>query len=241
MASEDQVRTPRHRVKQSTLAGVVAALTLTVLGVLSFSGDADDEGLSVEPPTYGGPPADMPPTAENGREILSEPEPPADMPPTAENGREILSDPWSVDDLSKRQARQVAAADRLQRLADDQRLEGFAGLAIEGDARAVILYWKGDVPDPVERLIRELRPRVDVEVRAAAYSLDELLTESQRIIRLGHTASGASIVGVGPLSDYSGLEVVLDSKAAVERGANEITSRIHLEFRSGPRPDIVPA
>jgi hypothetical protein len=197
------------------MIGIAVTVTLTFIGVVLISGgDANDGEVSIEPPVYEGPPVDLPPPAD-------------------ERKRVILSDPGRRDELSKVQAPLVAAGDRLQQLADEHRFPGFTGLAIEDGARAVVLYWKGEVPHLVEALIDELSPDVNVEVRAVDYSRDELLAESRRIAGLGRTPSGASIVGVGPLSDYSGLEVVLDSEAAAARGPEEIKSWIHLEFTSG--------
>jgi hypothetical protein len=127
----------------------------------------------------------------------------------------------------------VEAADRIQVLVREREYGGFGVLALEDDQPAVVLFWKGPLPQPVEQLVDELRLTVRVVVRDALFSLDELSQEARRIIALDQARTGVQIWSVGPLNDCSGLGVVIDGAADLARAKREITSPMKLEFSYG--------
>jgi hypothetical protein len=155
--------------------------------------------------------------------------------PLPSEERHVLTDPDELEDLVGEQARAqaplVAVADEIQRVVAEHELDGFAGIAINEEAGLVTLYWKDEPPDEIDSVI--VQSAATVEIRPADYTETELLAEAERIARLGTTRSGAAILQVGPLDDYSGLMVVLGSDAAAERGDQEIESPVHLEFSTG--------
>jgi hypothetical protein len=199
------------------LVGGALIIVVTVVGLAVGLGDGDEQVA-----TRGTPP----PLPYTG----SLPELPL---PNEE--RRVVTDPDELEDLLDGQARAqaplVTVADEIQRVVNEQGLDSFAGIAINDEARAVTLYWKGELPAEIGSVIAA--SAVTVEVRPADYTRAELLAEAERIARLSTTRSGAAILQVGPLDDYSGLMVVLDSAAAAERGDQEIESPVHLEFSTG--------
>lgn len=157
--------------------------------------------------------------------------------PPSDAERRIVTDPDELEDLigeeARAQAPLVAVADEIQRVVEEHGLDGFAGIAIDDEAGTVTLYWKGELPDEMGSVIAA--SAVTVDVHPADYTEAELLAEAERIARLGTTRSGAAILQVGPLDDYSGLMVVLDSAVAARRGDQEIDSPVNLEFSTGER------
>jgi hypothetical protein len=125
------------------------------------------------------------------------------------------------------------AADRIQVLVDEREYGGFTSLALEHDPPAVVLFWKGPLPQPVEELVDELRLTVDVVIRDAVYSRDELLEEAHRIGVLDQAGIGVKIWSVGPLNDCSGLSVVVDRATDLTHAEREIRSPMKLEFSVG--------
>jgi hypothetical protein len=124
----------------------------------------------------------------------------------------------------------VKAADRIQVLVRERDYSDFGVLALEDDPPAVVLFWKGPLPRPVQDLVDELRSTVRVVVRDAPHSLDELLEETRRIIALEPARVGVKIWTVGPLNDCSGLRVEVDRATDLTRAEREITSPMKLEF-----------
>ena len=53
----------------------------------------------------------------------------------------------------------VEAADRIQVLVREREYGGFGVLALEDDPPAVVLFWKGRLPRPVQHLVDELLDR----------------------------------------------------------------------------------
>jgi hypothetical protein len=203
--------------RRIALAGAAVVIVVAVVGLAVGCGDGDEQVAT------GGSPRPLPYTG-------SLPELPL---PNEE--RRVVTDPDGLEDLAGEQARAqaplVAVADEIQRVVDEHDLDGFAGIAVNDEAGVVTLYWKGELSDEIGSVIAE--SAVTVEVRPADYTEAELLAEAARIARLGTTRSGAAILQVGPLDDYTGLTVVLDSAAAVERGDQELESPVHLEFSTG--------
>jgi hypothetical protein len=204
-------------VGAAVIAVVVVAVVVADLAVGAGDGD--------EPVATGG-------SAQQAPYTGSLPE----LPPS-DAERRVVTDPDELEDMIGEQARAqaplVAVADEIQRVVEEHGLTGFAGIAIDDEAGAVTLYWKGELPDELGSVIAA--SAVTVDVRPADYTEAELLAEAERIARLGTTRSGAAILQIGPLDDYSGLMVVLDSAAAARRGDQEIDSPVNLEFSTGER------
>jgi hypothetical protein len=89
----------------------------------------------------------------------------------------------------------VEGADRIQVLVRERDYGDFGVLALEDDPPAVVLFWKGPLPRPVQHLVDELRSTVRVEVRDAIYSREELREEAQRIIPADRSNIGVKIGG----------------------------------------------
>jgi hypothetical protein len=138
-----------------------------------------------------------------------------------------------IGEQARAQAPLVAVADEIQHVVEDYGLDSFGGIAIDDEAGAVTLYWKGELPDELDSVIAA--STVTVDVRPAEYTEAELLAEAERIGRLRTTRSGAAILKIGRLDDYSGLMVVVDSAAVARRGDQEIDSPVNLEFSTGER------
>lgn len=202
------------------LVGAAVIIVATVIGLAVGPGDGKEKVAT------GGSPEPLQPLPYTGS-----------LPdlPLPDEERRVVTDPDEVENMLSEEARGqaplVAVADEIQRVVEERGLDGFAGIAIDDDARAVTLYWKGELPDEIAAVVAAAA--VSVDVRPADYSEAELLAEAERIARLGTTRSGAAILQVGQLDDYSGLMVVLDSAAAANRGDQEIDSSVHLEFSTG--------
>lgn len=165
-----------------------------------------------------------------------------ELPPQPDRQRRIL-EPAEVDAMLTPRARAqqplVEAADRIQVLVSERHYGGFASVALEHDPASVVLFWKGPLPQPMQRLMDELRLTVRVVVRDAPYSLDELLEETRRIIALDPARIGVKIWTVGPLNDCTGLRVEVDRATDLARAERGIRSRMKLEFSIGA--PIMPA
>jgi hypothetical protein len=165
-----------------------------------------------------------------------------DLPRRPDEQRRIASAAEIQAMLTPRERAQqplVEAADRIQALVGEREYRGFGMLAVEDDPPAVVLFWKGPLPRPVQHLVDELRRTVRVVVRDAVYSRDELLVEARRIAALDQARIGVKIWGVGSLNDCSGLSVVIDRSTDLERAKREITSPMKLEFSCGG--PVIPA
>ncbi len=101
----------------------------------------------------------------------------------------------------------VTAADGIQDLVEREGLPGFAGTELDGDT--LVLYWHGAVPPALDRALARVRRDVPVRVHPTRYSLATLLAVARRLID-AYAASSVRITSVGPLRDYSGLEVGVD-------------------------------
>jgi hypothetical protein len=144
--------------------------------------------------------------------------------------------------LALAQAPLQEVADRIQRLVEEQNLDGFAGVALDG-ARTISVYWKGSIPNGVAELIADLPPGLDFQVHDVPYTESELLAEAQRIAELDSAAVGVQITRVGTLSDFSGLEVGIDSSVSAsvtESAVDAINSPMKLVLVSDAT-EAVPA
>ena len=127
------------------------------------------------------------------------------------NGEKVLTtDPFEDPRLTQ-DAALSQASDRILDLAANRGLAGFAGTMIDHDTRSLVVYWNRRVPSALTDLISELRGKgVGVAVRNALHSAAELDQEARRIIGLNPETTGVRITAVGPLEDYSGVEVSVE-------------------------------
>jgi hypothetical protein len=162
-----------------------------------------------------------------------------DLPSQPHQPRRVLDAAEVQAMLTPRERAQqplVEAADRIQLLVRERDYGDFGVLALEDDPPAVVLYWKGPLPQPVQHLVDELRSTIRVDVRGAIYSREELRAEAQRIIPANRSNIGVKIRGAGPLNDCSGLSVVIDRSTDLARAKREVTSPMKLEFSFGGGP-----
>jgi hypothetical protein len=102
------------------------------------------------------------------------------------------------------QAQLLAAAREIKNL--DAKGAGLGGIRISADRRSLELFWKGEPPAEVRRVIdAQEHGGVKIALQPAQYSQRELI-ESVRAIML-RAKEYPGLVSVGPLPDGSGLEV----------------------------------
>ncbi|MFC6084776.1 chymotrypsin family serine protease [Sphaerisporangium aureirubrum] len=109
----------------------------------------------------------------------------------------------SWKDLLATQEKLAKAADRVTAAAEALGGAGLGGIVVAPETRELRVYWKGDTPASIGRLVEGLRRDVPVSVLPAAYSARELEREANHLIR----ASGGAITAVAPNADGSGLKV----------------------------------
>jgi hypothetical protein len=154
---------------------------------------------------------------------------------TAKGGAsDPLTDPRLVEQLPLQDA-----ADRIQGLVESRDLAGFSGVALKSETDTVSLYWKGALPEAMTDLIDRLPPTINVDIRSARYSLEELLEEAQRIVSTAPAGIGAQITAIGPLDDYSGLRVSVESPGAVGLLRNSVETRVSLRITVHPRAELL--
>jgi hypothetical protein len=110
------------------------------------------------------------------------------------------------------------AADRITAAATGA-ASGYAGIAVEPEARQLRLYWKGAVPASVQRVVDTAAVRVTTT--AARYSQQELRVELDRMteaMAAGLAGQRSRVVAVSPMPDGSGLGI------SVEGSVEEATS-----------------
>ncbi|MEV0390456.1 trypsin-like serine protease [Nonomuraea sp. NPDC050643] len=131
--------------------------------------------------------------------------------------------PYLTPDLRevvRRQAPLVAAADGIRTAVEDGGgpPAGYAGIELTGDR--VVVWWKDEVPGPVQAAIRRARQGVTVEVRPAAYSQRELSRAADRLWAASGAGNGGRVHAVKLSLDGSGLTAsVKERDAAVARRA----------------------
>ena len=112
-------------------------------------------------------------------------------------------------------------------------------MRFDNDKGEVILYWKGQVPHRMVALVRTLRTSVPVRVVERPYSLIELQLEAG----LDLSEAGVNVTETGPLPDFSGIGVGIDTTARldsaqqIDRARQVIESDFLLEFTVAPAPE----
>ena len=135
------------------------------------------------------------------------------------------------------------ASSQIYELWQREGLQGFTGMRFDNDKGEVILYWKGQVPHRMVALVRTLRTSVPVRVVERPYSLVELQREARRLVGLDLSEAGVNVTEAGPLPDFSGIGVGIDTTARldsaqqVDRARQVIESDFLLEFTGAPAPE----
>lgn len=129
------------------------------------------------------------------------------------------------------------AADEIYRLWQSAGYQDFAGISFDNESWTVVLYWKdGTLPTQMDALVTELRETVPIRVVNTTYSLEEMQTESKRLLGLG-TMDGVDVNEAGPNGDFSAIKVGIDMSGdltpeqKIEAAKQVITSTYPLEFK----------
>ena len=122
-------------------------------------------------------------------------------------GRQALVDSIPSDVRQKMLAQQPlsTAAHDVRVAIEAGHPHGFAGMALEESA--VVVWWKGAVPDAVKKAIDAARATVPVEVRSARHSQAELKRASATILESIKANPGGPFHAVATRADGSGLTV----------------------------------
>ena len=151
--------------------------------------------------------------------------------------------PPTIDPRIVRQMPLVDASSQIYELWQREGLQGFTGMRFDNDKGEVILYWKGQVPHRMVALVRTLRTSVPVRVVERPYSLVELQREARRLVELDLSGAGVNVTETGPLPDFSGIGVGIDTTARldsaqqIDRARQVIESDFLLEFTVAPAPE----
>ena len=151
--------------------------------------------------------------------------------------------PPTIDPRIVRQMPLVDASSQIYELWRREGLQGFTGMRFDNDKGEVILYWKRQVPHRMAALVRTLRASVPVRVVERPYSLVELQREARRLVELDLSGAGVNVTEAGPLADFSGIGVGIDTTARLDRAQQTDRARqvietdFLLEFTVAPAPE----
>ena len=151
--------------------------------------------------------------------------------------------PRTIDPRIVRQMPLADASSQIYELWRREGLQGFTGMRFDNDKGEVILYWKGQVPHRMVALVRTLRTSVPVRVVERPYSLVELQREARRLVELDLSGAGVNVTQAGPLPDFSGIRVGIDTTARpdqaqrIDWARQVIESDFLLEFTVAPAPE----
>ena len=126
----------------------------------------------------------------------------------------------SVREIDPRIAAQMPLADaasQIHELWQTAELQGFTGIRLDNARREVVLYWKGQVPPTMAALVQALRASVPVRVVDRRYSLSELQGEARRLVELDLAGTGVNVVEAGPLPDFSGIRVGIETTEQLDK------------------------
>ena len=161
-------------------------------------------------------------------------------------GHKSISHEAAPPTIDPRVARQMPLADASSQIYELWRregLEGFTGMRFDNDKGEVTLYWKGQAPHRMAALVRTLRASIPVRVVERPYSLVELQREARRLVELDLSGAGVNVTETGPLPDFSGIGVGIDTTARldlaqqIDRARQVIESDFLLEFTVAPAPE----
>lgn len=167
----------------------------------------------------------------------------ADENTASSRGSPEEAEPGSNDDetyddedyrLMMKQRPLSEASYRLQTFVRERELPGYAGGMFDTEAMTFIWYWKGEMPQELADLIRDLEQdlQITIDVRLARYSAAEVGAEARRILSLDPQQTGVRMRQAGPLSDYSGLRIGVHP-ADLDKAPQAIKSRFKLKFFPG--------
>ncbi len=131
----------------------------------------------------------------------------------------------SWEELSQLQDQLNGAADHIL----SERSEGYSGLIAAPENRALIVYWKGEIPSDVKE--RAERTGVPVRFADAAYSQVELNAE---VLRLG---ADKRVGEAAPNVDGSGVTVSVGNDADAEAIRRE--ARLSTTVNVGQQPELL--
>ncbi|MER8103264.1 hypothetical protein [Kitasatospora sp. NPDC094016] len=116
-------------------------------------------------------------------------------------GREVVQRQEALDRL----ADQITAAVPENRRAD---IPGYAGLTVDPEQGLLTVYWHGDVPERVTRLIAHPPAGITAQVRPAPYTLGRLRAARDRLVAAATAGEpGADWNSAAPVPDGTGLAV----------------------------------
>src|SRR5262249_30908505 len=107
------------------------------------------------------------------------------------------------------------AADQINAVARRHE-EGFTSIALSVPEHTVVVYWHGRVPADVRAVLTQVRSRqVRVELRAAAYSADQLSQGISSLMaqRSQLVAAGVEVTTISPRTDGSGIDIGVSTSA----------------------------
>lgn len=118
------------------------------------------------------------------------------------------------------------AANQVQTFVEQNHLIGMGGMEFQMKPLTLILWWKGELPPELAALVSQIRCTVPVDVRNAKCSLAELDHEQILVMQLSPTVVGGNIAWTAPLSDYTGIEVVIDRKTIGNLTLSQLQARM---------------
>lgn len=133
-----------------------------------------------------------------------------------------------LDQRLQRQAPLQQAVARIQDVVAEAKLTGLAGLEIDDAHDQVIVHWAGAVPAPLAELVSAQAG--SVVIRDAPFTSAELLAGAKDLADHPPEAVGVNWSRVGPLPDFTGLQIVtgkeIPADAARGLAVNGIPVRI---------------
>jgi hypothetical protein len=152
--------------------------------------------------------------------VIVMPSPPAWAGPDSSN---VPGGYATWEELFEVQNRMNRAAESIQAAARNLTKSGFASAVAAPEARELVIYWSGPVPQAIEAVVRRERKLIPISVKPAPYAEHELLAEVERLGR------SPAVLEAGPLLDGRGLFVRLrPAFAGLQVSA---LSRIPVQYR----------
>ncbi|MEW9552603.1 hypothetical protein [Nonomuraea sp. NPDC050783] len=137
----------------------------------------------------------------------------AAAPPASAAPDPASRDPYLTSGVQagiQRQDVLVAAADQIRAVVVEG--DGYAGIELAGDR--VVLWWKGELPEPVRAAVRQAGETAPVEVRPARHSERELREASERLWSVAGVQRGGRVHAVRLPFDGSGLAAAVEEEDA---------------------------
>jgi len=128
------------------------------------------------------------------------------------------------------------AASQIRWAVQNSGATGFSGIELDGGA--VVLWFKGDLPESVRAAVESARADAPVQVRAARHSKAELEVASRQIAEGLRKQPGGPLHGVAIAMDGSGLVVAAD-RAMTRQAAGLPDVGVPVEVRAQDRPQLL--